>query len=369
MNFLKPTKDLRVQQRIQDAFNLYRLVFRPVLFLLDAETAHHFVLLSARWLLKLPLIKSLVRVFYTFGVKPIPVYATRRLTFLNPIGLAAGFDKNGTLIPGIQELGFGFIEIGTVTCLPQLGNEKPRLFRLPEKRALVNKMGFNNDGADLVFKHLKHTKKYLKVPLGINLGKNKSVPNSQAFEDYLKLIDVFRPLADYFVINISSPNTPGLRDLQTFEFIKDLGAKIKKRTVEQPIFIKLSPDLSLTDLKTICTQCGPDKYFQGLILANTLPTDLGGLSGAPLKQASLRMLQAAREELDKSVPIISVGGIETLEDVIERLRLGATSVQIYSALVYEGPGLIGRLLRGLNSYMSRQGIEKIEDFYTKANYS
>lgn len=326
--------------------NFYRLIVRPILFCFDAEAAHRFVFAAVGFLWSFPLTKRLTRFLYARHLPSIPVNIAG-VDFANPIGLAAGFDKNGSLLPGIENLGFGFLEIGTITPRPQIGNPPPRMFRVVEKRALLNRMGFNNDGADAVAARLKGVKQQLSVPLGVNLGKNRDTPNSKAIDDYEFLFKKFEGLADYFVVNISSPNTPGLRDLQNGAFVQKLGAKILELKVGTPVFVKLAPDIAGEDLQAICRQCGAEMPFAGLILTNTMPTDLGGLSGCPLKGPSTELLKLTRKYLSPEIPIISVGGIETVKDVQERLALGASAVQLYSGLVYEGPAIVGRLVRQL----------------------
>ncbi|MEW6058368.1 MAG: quinone-dependent dihydroorotate dehydrogenase, partial [Bdellovibrionota bacterium] len=281
--------------------------------------------------------------------KPFPVRVAG-LDFSNPIGLAAGFDKNAVLLPGIENLGFGFIEIGTVTPKPQAGNPKPRVSRIAERRALLNRMGFPNDGAQVIAARLRHAKPRLQIPVGVNLGKNRDTPNSEALRDYESLLSTFVDLADYFVINISSPNTPGLRDLQSKEFIDSLASALSRRSIGRPVFIKLAPDVSHEALGDIAKWCGTGRAFAGLILSNTIPTDLGGISGYPLKGPSLQLLKLARSMLPGTVPLISVGGIENAQDVVERLENGASAVQLYSALIYQGPGLVGRILRELKGF-------------------
>lgn len=326
--------------------SLYQLLIRPLLFRFDAERVHHFVLSSVRFLFRLPLGAKVTRFIFTRGVRRMPT-TLAGLELLNPVGLAAGFDKNGTLVPGIESLGFGFVEIGTVTPRPQQGNPKPRLSRIPERRALLNRMGFNNDGADIIAVRLNQIRENLKVPVGVNLGKNRDTPNSEAIRDYDALFKVFKLSASYFVINISSPNTPGLRELQSQAFVSQLGEHVLQYRLSQPVFIKLAPEILQEDLKAICALCGERKPFAGLVLTNTIATDLGGLSGYPLKGPATALLKIARTFVDSNVPIISVGGIESAEDVAERISLGANAVQLYSSLIYQGPGLPGRILREL----------------------
>lgn len=346
--------------RLPDWFCFYRLIVRPILFLFDAETMHHFVLRLARIFWSFPLGRRLTHAAYARRVRPMPTQLAG-LELRNPLGLAAGFDKNGVLIPGIESLGFGFVEIGTVTPRPQIGNPRPRMSRLQERRALLNRMGFNNNGAEVVSAHLKQVRDQLSIPVGVNLGKNRDTPNSEAIKDYETLFTAFHLTASYFVINISSPNTPGLRDLQNGEFVKNLGSRIHHHRIPQPVFIKLAPEIEHEDLKAICSQCGEGKPFAGLILTNTIATDLGGLSGYPLKGPSTSALKTVRTLVAPSVPVISVGGIETAEDVLERFRLGANAVQIYSAMVYGGPGLPARLLKEVQEKMRRNGIRQLSD--------
>ncbi|MBI3556072.1 MAG: dihydroorotate dehydrogenase (quinone) [Deltaproteobacteria bacterium] len=248
-----------------------------------------------------------------------------------------------------------------ITPRPQLGNPRPRLSRIPEKRALLNRMGFNNDGAEIIAEQLKRVRDRIKIPVGVNLGKNRDTPNPEAIKDYEILFKAFEQTASYFVINISSPNTPGLRDLQSGEFVQSLGARILHHQISQPVFIKLAPDIETEDLRSIGALCGDKKPYTGLILTNTISTDLGGLSGYPLKGPSTALLRLARTLVPASVPIISVGGIETAEDVMERFTHGANAVQLYSALIYSGPGLPGHILRELQSKMRRKGIRQLTD--------
>jgi dihydroorotate dehydrogenase len=332
---------------LRGRFSFYRIWVRPLLFRFDPEKMHHLITTCMRLFFKLPFSQKFVHAVYARKIKSYPIRLSENLTFRNPLGLAAGFDKNGTLLPGIENLGFGFIEIGTVTPRPQLGNPTPRLFRVPERRALLNRLGFNNDGAEIVYAHLKRVKNKVRVPVGVNIGKNRDTPNTSAIKDYETLFKIFYPHADYFTVNISSPNTPGLRDLQSGEFIRQLGDRILHHRLPQPILVKLAPDIHQDDLNDICRMCGPEKPYAGLVLTNTLPTDLGGVSGYPLKGPSIHLLKIARTLLDPKAFIISVGGVETGEDLIERLQLGANAVQIYSTLIYGGPSAPSRILKSL----------------------
>lgn len=346
--------------KLLSAPSFYRLVLKPLLFAMDAETAHHLVQKIARLLWKSRAGRKLTRAIYARRIEPMPV-TLAGMQLSSPLGLAAGFDKNALLVPGIETLGFGFIEIGTVTPRPQAGNPRPRMHRVPEKRALVNRMGFNNDGAEAVSARLLAVRNQLSVPLGVNLGKNRDTPNSEAVKDYETLFKAFSLTASYFVINISSPNTPGLRDLQSGEFIAALGERVLKHRLQQPVFVKLAPDVAHDDMKAIAQLCGAGRPYAGLILTNTIPTDLGGLSGYPLKGPSVNALRIARTVVSAEVPIISVGGIECADDILERFKNGANAVQIYSSMIYGGPGHPGRILRELQDKMRFQGIRELTE--------
>lgn len=322
--------------------SVYRLL-RPFLFLFDAERAHELVTALCRLVWRFHLGRKITHFLYGRRV-PLRPTLLAGLQLRNPIGLAAGFDKDGNLVPGIENLGFGFIEIGTITPRPQTGNPRPRLFRIADRRALLNQMGFNNEGAIAAVARLRRIRGEIGVPLGVNIGRNRDTPNSEALADYETLLRAFEGLADYFTVNVSSPNTPGLRNLQTEEFLSALGAKIASLGISRPVFLKLGPDLDAGQLESIARLCGKGKPFAGLVLTNTLPTDLGGISGLPLKGPSLSALKIARRFLSPEASVISVGGIETAQDVEDRLEAGATAVQIYSALIYQGPSAPKKLL-------------------------
>jgi dihydroorotate dehydrogenase len=328
---------------IRLGFSFYQTFIRPILFFLDAETLHTFIISFCKKIWKNPWALKQTKKFCSIKVEA-PKVQIGNLTFLNPIGLAAGFDKNAELLHGIDSLGFGFVEIGTVTPEPQTGNPRPRIFREVSQRAIINKMGFPNDGMNVIFERIKKNKNLCKVPIGINIGKNKSTPNSHAVEDYKILLEKFKDIADYFTINISSPNTPQLKDLQKFEFINHLAIEVNRLNLTQPIFLKLSPDISHEDLTKICVLVGPNKTFTGLVLTNTLATDLGGISGFPLKKLSHQTLIRAKNLVPPNTPLISVGGIENHQDYIDRIRDGACAVQIYTTLIYQGPRAVKHIL-------------------------
>jgi dihydroorotate dehydrogenase len=283
------------------------------------------------------------------------------LKFKNPIGLAAGFDKNATMVEDLAEFGFGFIEIGTVTPLPQPGNEKPRMFRLPSDDALINRMGFNNQGVDVAADRLKRINKKGLI-IGGNIGKNKNTPNADAVNDYIKCFDRLFDVVDYFVVNVSSPNTPGLRELQEKEPLKSilntLQQRNRKNDISRPILLKIAPDLTNSQLDDII-EIVKETKIAGVIATNTtlsreglsapesLKNESGGLSGKPLTQRSTEVISYLSRQSDKSFVIIGVGGIHSPEDALEKIKAGASLIQIYTGFVYEGPGLIKRILKNL----------------------
>jgi dihydroorotate dehydrogenase len=294
------------------------------------------------------------------------------LQFPNPIGLAAGFDKNAVAVRAWPALGFGHVEIGSVTALAQPGNDRPRLFRLPEDQALINRMGFNNDGADAVAARLELLQQTFgkpSVPLGINLGKSKITPLEQASRDYLQSLSRLWPYGDYFVINVSSPNTPGLRALQDKDRLEELLSALTGFVQNRkPLLLKIAPDLTWEQIDEVVALV--EQYrLSGLIATNTsisrtgLKTTIsesGGLSGRPLQQRSLEVLRYLHKQLGGRLPIVSVGGIFSPEEVWKRLASGATLVQVYTSFVYQGPCLPKKLCRGLLNRMAKAGIGSLE---------
>ncbi|UCH26144.1 MAG: quinone-dependent dihydroorotate dehydrogenase [Trueperaceae bacterium] len=347
---------------------MYSLL-RPLLFRLDAERAHERALSTLSWCARHPGALSLLR--SVCAVRDERLEVTRcGLTFPNPIGLAAGFDKNGTAIPAWSALGFGFVEIGTVTSIGQQGNPKPRLFRLPLDRAIINRMGFNNEGAVAISERLASLGVGDRpVPLGINIGKSKSVPIEQAAEDYQQSLRRLWPYADYLVINVSSPNTPELRKLQDRQHLETILTVSKELCSHdrKPVFVKIAPELSwahVDDVIELVESFG----LGGIVACNTTlsrgglqtsAVEAGGLSGRPLRKRSLELLRHICAH--STLPVISVGGISNLQDVIERLKAGACLVQLYTAMVYQGPRLVRELNRGLIAYVERQGYEAVEE--------
>ncbi|MDX9813114.1 MAG: quinone-dependent dihydroorotate dehydrogenase [Sulfurimonas sp.] len=287
-------------------------------------------------------------------------------TFLNPVGLGAGFDKNATMIRGIQALGFGYTEIGTLTLKPQEGNPKPRLFRHIEEKSLQNAMGFNNDGLYKIEKRLKKIYPYT-TPIGVNIGKNKATEPHEAIKEYLTLIKTLHTLADYLVINISSPNTPGLRDLQNEEFIEELFSSSKEITTK-PILLKIAPDMSeenAINLSKLAVESGAS----GIIATNTTldyslvsnPQSIGGISGAVLKDKSFAIFDAIADELYGKTTLISVGGIDSAKEAYRRIKAGASLVQIYTALIYEGFNIARDINKELVELIKADGFTNIKE--------
>ena len=337
---------------------VYRLFFQGVLRWLPTEWVHHVALAGLRAFMFV--FGGLARRVLRSSDPKLAVHALG-LTFPHPIGLAAGFDKNATAYEALAALGFGFVEVGTVTAQPQPGNPKPRLFRLPADRALINRMGFNNSGAALVATHLTAKR---SVPIGVNIGKTKVVSEEHAVSDYVASTRLLGPLADYFVVNVSSPNTPGLRNLQAVELLRPLlvavQAELAGVSPKRPLLVKIAPDLNDADIDAIA-DLALELSLDGIIATNTTisrsglrsPTErvvacgAGGLSGAVLKTRSLEVLKRLHARVGKRLVLVSVGGIETAEDAWARLCAGASLVQLYTGFVYGGPLLIWSLQRGL----------------------
>jgi dihydroorotate dehydrogenase len=338
---------------------MYPLI-RALLFRLDPELAHGITLQLIRLAGALAPVRALLRAWLAVPPRPVEAFGSK---FQNPIGLAAGYDKDGLGWRGLACLGFGHIEVGTVTPQPQPGNPRPRLFRLVEERGLINRMGFPGRGAKYVARHLRGSRPSGLV-LGVNLGKNKDTPLEEAARDYLSLMQTFAPLADYLAINVSSPNTLGLRSLQARDNLGELLALLAEQRRAQmqqlghplPLLVKLAPDLTdeeLDDALYAILSTGMD----GVIATNTttsreglqtpLAREAGGLSGVPLRQRSTQMIRQIYTRTQGKLPIIGVGGVSNAEDVKEKLDAGAALVQLYTGLIYEGPGLVKKILRGL----------------------
>jgi len=336
---------------------------KPLLFKLQPETAHYL----AEFVLRLP---NICQIPFNWFLKSHFItddVLTQELfgrTFLNPIGLGAGFDKNATMIRGIQLLGFGFTEIGTVTPRPQAGNPKPRMFRHIEEESIQNAMGFNNDGAYKISKRVKNIFPF-STPIGINIGKNKTTSESEAINDYTHLIKAFNGLGDYYVINISSPNTPGLRDLQNEQFISELFKEVKQLT-DKAILLKIAPDMTPEDAVSLA-KMAVEKGADGIIATNTTidyslvknPKNIGGLSGAVLKEKSFKIFEAIAKELYGKTVLISVGGIDSAEEAYKRIKAGASLVQIYSGLIFHGPDMIMNINKELIELIEADGYTSI----------
>jgi dihydroorotate dehydrogenase len=337
---------------------LYSLL-RPVLFRLPAEAAHNLTIAALR----------LGGLEERGAPEPRLCQRVAGITFPNPVGMAAGFDKNAQVPGALIGLGFGFVEVGTITPRPQAGNPRPRLFRLAEDRAVINRMGFNNDGAEVVASRLEKRRGNPAV-VGINIGANKDSPDRIA--DYAHMTKIMAPLATYLSVNISSPNTPGLRDLQDKGALEALlDAVIEARGPHAtPIFLKLAPDLTSGDIDAIC-KVAHDKRLDALIISNTTIArpplrsvhagEAGGLSGEPLREMALQRLRDFRKASGGSIPLIGVGGIASAEDAWARIKAGASLIQLYSALVYEGPGLARRIGLGLSELVRKEGYGSIAE--------
>jgi dihydroorotate dehydrogenase len=344
---------------------MYFLI-KPILFQFDPEKVHHFVTANLKRFNRFQSGAALSRALWNFKDARLEreVFG---LKFKNPVGLAAGFDKNGELMGEMANLGFGFVEVGTVTPLPQDGNPKPRMFRLPEDGGLINRMGFNNAGVEVVAERIaafrKNAKGYQKgLIIGGNIGKNKITPNEDAVSDYIKCFDRLFDVVDYFVVNVSSPNTPGLRALQEKEPLKQLLNTLQKRNlkngVSRSILLKIAPDLTneqLDDIVEIVQQTG----IAGIIATNTtisreglssndaLKNETGGLSGKPLTKRAVEVVSYLSKKSKGTFPIIGVGGIHSSDDALNMLNAGASLIQLYTGFIYEGPGLIKRINKRL----------------------
>jgi dihydroorotate dehydrogenase len=339
---------------------MYQLI-KPLLFLFDPENVHYFVTHNLKRFNRFPGGARLSRLLWAVQDERLErnVFG---LNFKNPVGLAAGFDKNAELISEMADMGFGFVEVGTVTPLPQPGNLKPRMFRLPADGALINRMGFNNLGADVAAERIAAYRRNAKksqrgLIIGGNIGKNKITPNEDAVNDYIKCFDRLFDVVDYFVVNVSSPNTPGLRALQEKEplmkILNTLQQRNSKNGISRPILLKIAPDLTneqLDDIVEIVQETG----IAGVIATNTtvirdglksdkLSNETGGLSGKPLTKRSTEVISYLSKQSKGSFAIIGVGGIHSPEDALEKLKAGASLVQLYTGFIYEGPGLIKRI--------------------------
>lgn len=372
---------------------IYEKLARPLLFRLSPETAHEFGIATLKNALKS---KTALEFFAEkFSCDRFGELKRFGLNFKNPLGIAAGFDKNGEVVNQLTALGFGFVEVGTVTFKPQKGNEKPRLFRLPEDKALINRLGFNNDGTPLVIERLKKVNR--NCILGVNIGKNKDVSNEQAIENYLKSFDSAFETADYIAVNVSSPNTPGLRELQKAENLEELLAAIQKRNFElsglsnsdhklvensskvepqnlKPLLVKIAPDLSEKEIEEIVDICLRLK-IAGIIATNTTvsrenlqssKTEIerignGGLSGMPLKNRSTQVISKIHKFSNAKLPVIGVGGIFTAEDAFEKIAAGACLLQAYTGFVYQGFAFARDINFGLAEIFCQKDFKNLDE--------
>lgn len=341
---------------------MYQTV-RNILFFFDAEKVHYFSMNMLRFLCSISFVKKILKNKFTpKGNFSKEVFG---ITFPNPVGLAAGFDKNAKYLNELEALGFGFVETGTVTPLPQQGNPKPRLFRLPKDKAIINRMGFNNEGAKAAAIRIKNYKlktKNSKLIIGGNIGKNKLTPNEDAWKDYEICFNELHDAVDYFVVNVSSPNTPGLRDLQQKGSLKKILTRLqeinKTKEKQKPLLLKIAPDLNQNDLDDVIDLAMEIK-LDGLVAANTTISrknlitsekeiteiGAGGLSGKPLREESTRILNYIHQKTKGSIPIISSGGIFTAQDAKEKFENGASFIQVWTGFIYEGPGIVKKILK------------------------
>ncbi|WP_405110771.1 quinone-dependent dihydroorotate dehydrogenase [Paenibacillus sp. FSL K6-1217] len=356
---------------------LYRHFGKPIFFKMDPETAHHLVIGGLNKADLVPGGSAAMRLMY--GVPETSDLAVDLfgVHFPTPVGLAAGLDKNAEAVGGFSSIGFGFMEVGTVTPVGQPGNDSPRLFRLLPDKALINRMGFNNEGAEAMAERLKKLKKR-RIPVAVNIGRNKATPNELAHEDYRKCIRTLYPYGDFFVVNISSPNTPDLRSLQHGSELSNLLSEVKeemelqraKTGITKGLLVKIAPDVSDAELEYMVhtiTEAGMD----GVIATNTtlsregLQSDkageTGGLSGQPLRDRSTEIIRRIYSQTGGRLPIIGSGGIFTAQDAYDKIRAGASLVEIYTALIYEGPEVNRRVHAGLRQLLRRDGFQKLLD--------
>ena len=345
---------------------MYKRIILPLLFRFDAETIHHVVTSLMAFAFAIPGVAALSRRWYVVDDRRLE-RTVFGLTFPNPVGMAAGFDKNAELVSELSDLGFGFVEVGTVTPRPQPGNPRPRLFRLKTDGGLINRLGFNNKGAGPAAERLRqfaNNRSGRRVIIGGNIGKNKDTPNENALSDYLTGFRTLFDAVDYFAVNVSSPNTPGLRDLQEREplthLLTALQTENRRRPMPKPILLKIAPDLTNGQLDDIIAIVG-ETGIAGVIATNTtisradLTTDAGvvaemgagGVSGRPLRNRSTEVIRYLHQQSGGTFPIIGVGGIFSAEDALEKLSAGASLVQVYTSFIYEGPGLAKRINRAL----------------------
>jgi dihydroorotate dehydrogenase len=351
---------------------IYKNLLRPLLFKASPETAHEFGIEA----LKIALGSKTAQDFAAkqFACESFGELERFGLKFKNPLGVAAGFDKNGAVVNGLAALGFGFVEVGTVTYESQKGNEKPRLFRLPADKALINRLGFNNDGAKKIVERLKRINP--KCVLGVNIGKNKDVPNERAIENYLASFDLSFEVADYVAVNVSSPNTPNLRELQKAESLEELLAALQKRNRElsganqnKPLLVKIAPDLSDSEIEAI-VDIAQRLNLAGIVATNTttkrenLKTKIdetGGLSGKPLQASSNEVIRKIHKFSNGKLPIVGVGGVFTAADAFEKIAAGACLIQTYTGFIYQGFAFARDVNSGLSKILAQRGFDNLDE--------
>lgn len=348
--------------------SIYNSIIRPALFKLPTETAHEIGINALRY----GLVSEFLQNQFTKRYECNEFGGLKRfgLTFKNPLGMAAGFDKNGVVVNQLAALGFGFVEVGTVTNYPQKGNEKPRLFRLPADKALINRLGFNNEGTPKVIERLK--KIHPKCVLGVNIGKNKDVPNDEAIKNYVQSFELAHEVADYIAVNVSSPNTPNLRELQKAENLEELLSALQNRNLElsaKPLLVKIAPDLSESEIEAI-VEIALKLNLAGIIATNTtisregLQTKIdetGGLSGKPLTKRLTEVISTIYRYSKGKIPIIGVGGIFTAEDAFEKICAGASLLQAYTGFIYQGASFARDINFGLAKMLKEKGFKNLDE--------
>jgi dihydroorotate dehydrogenase len=353
---------------------VYRNLLRPVLFAREPEEIHHRTLRGLAWVSRHEATIGLVNSIFGGPALPHELFGLR---FPNPIGLAAGMDKFAEAVPAWEALGFGFAELGAVTWQPQSGNPEPRLFRVVSEQAIINRMGFNNPGAEIFAESVacwRDSGRWPAHPVGVNLGKSKITPLEEAPRDYADSYRVLAPLLDFFVVNVSSPNTPNLRQLQDKTALDEILTAIQAEPLRKPLLVKVAPDLSFEALDEIL-ELSMKRKIAGIIATNTTITrpaskvtaisrlygESGGLSGRPLRARSTEVVAHLYGQSRGALPIIGVGGIFTADDAWDKITAGAALLQIYTSLVYEGPGIIKRILKGLQMKLAENGLSSIQE--------
>lgn len=357
---------------------LYENLVKPIFFKMDPEQAHHVMIKGLSVAGKIPGATALLNSMYGVNEHPELAVDLLGIHFHNPIGLAAGLDKNGVATAGFSNIGFGFMEVGTVTPKGQPGNELPRLFRLIEDEAVINRMGFNNDGADAMAEVLKKRTQH-KIPIAVNIGKNKATPNELAYEDYRLCIKKLYSEGEFFVVNISSPNTQGLRELQHGNELANLLNHVNEEMniqatargeAKKAVFVKIAPDMTEDEL-THTVETIKNSNISGIIVSNTTlsreglkssnRSETGGLSGKPLTDRSTEIIKTVYKLTGGQLPIIGSGGIFTAQDAYNKIRAGATLVEIYTSLIYKGPGILREINGGLMQLMKKDGFNHITE--------